>query len=142
MKRIINESFQDITKFLKGTRLRIMIENEFPEIKSSPESVEDEVLEFIIDQTYFEFPDDYDLPEITDAVVMKVVGNDTEIVDSSHSVIKFNGTLYDYTAHRYVDAFNDLLTYGRTPVIQSVITNDKQLNDGVSTVKGYALMSY
>lgn len=137
----IYESLQDVESFLKN-EVKGLLEDEFSQIKKSPESVGDpEVNEFIINRVADKFPDEMK-PESVMVAVVKVLGDETEIVTADHSVIKFNGYLYDFTAHQFTDEYSNLLTFGQIPVIQSVITDDSQVNEGVSTVKSYALVEY
>lgn len=137
----IYESLQDVESFLKN-EVKGLLEDEFSQIKNSPESVGDpEVNEFIINRVADKFPDEMK-PESVMVAVVKVLGDETEIVTADHSVIKFNGYLYDFTAHQFTEEYNNLLTFGQIPVIQSVITDDSQVNEGVSTVKSYALVEY
>lgn len=139
MIKILNESLQDVDSFLKS-EVKVLIEDQIPHSKKDPN--DSEVNEFIMNRVSEEFPEDTNRPEIVSVAAIKVQGEETEVITTDHQVIKFNGYLYDYTAHRFVDEFNGLLTFGQVPVIQPVITNDSQINDKISTVKFYALVEY
>lgn len=137
----ILESLQDVESFIKND-LKKMIEDQFPKIRKSPELVGDEeVVEFAINRIADQFPDDL-RPESVTVAVVKVQGSETEIVTADHQVIKFNGYLYDFTAHQFTEEYNNLLTFGQVPVIQSRITDDSQVNEGASTVKSYVMVEY
>lgn len=139
MMRIIKESLQDVSDYLRSSGLKEELVNELPKIVDSPESVEYGVNDYIVSLVQERFPDEPE-PQITDVMVIKVQGDDTEIVSSDHEVIEFNGVLYDYTAHQFSNSYNNLLSWNSVPVTQPVITNDRQINDGVSSVKYYALL--
>ena len=137
----IYESLQDVESFLIND-MKELLAQQFSQIKKSPESVGDpEVNEFVVNRVVDEFPDEMK-PESVSVVVIKVQGDETEIVTADHTVVKFNGYLYDFTAHQFTEEYNNLLTFDQIPVVQSVITDDSQVNDGVSTVKSYALVEY
>lgn len=137
----ILESLQDVESFIKND-LKKMIEDQFPEIRKSPELVgDDEVVEFAINRIADQFPDDF-RPESVTVAVVKVQGSETEIVTADHQVLKFNGYLYDFTAHQFTEEYNNLLTFGQVPVIQSRITDDSQVTEGASTVKSYVMVEY
>lgn len=141
MIKILNESLQDVDSFLKND-IKELLSEQFPSISKNPEDIgEIEINEFIVNRVVDEFPDEM-RPELVQVVVIKVLREETEIVSGDHQVIKFNGYLYDYTAHQFTEEYNNLLTFGQIPVIQTVIKDDSQVNDGVSTVKSYALVEY
>lgn len=137
--KIIKESLQDISDYLRSSELKDDIILEYPEIKNDPESVEYGVNDYVISSVEARFSENI-LPKTADVVVLKIQGDDTEVLSSDHEVVEFNGTFYDYTAHQFSDSYNNLLTFNSIPVTQQVITNDRQLNDGVSSVKSYALL--
>lgn len=136
---ILNESLQDVDNYLKSSELKDSILEEFPEIKNDPESVDYEVSDFVVSQISSRFPDDRP-PEVVNVEVLKVAGDETEVISTDHSVVNFNGSFYDFTAHQFSDSYSKLLSYVNVPVTQKVITNDLQINDGVSSVKSYALL--
>lgn len=136
---ILNESLQDVDNYLKSSELKDSILEEFPEIKNDPESVDYEVSDFVASQISSRFPDDRP-PEVVNVEVLKVAGDETEVISTDHSVVNFNGSFYDFTAHQFSDSYSKLLSYVNVPVTQKVITNDLQINDGVSSVKSYALL--
>lgn len=137
----IYESIQDVESFIKDD-IKDLLADQFPDIKKSPESVGDyEVVEFVINRVADKFPDEM-RPESVTVAVVKVQGEETEIVTADHQVVKFNGYLYDFTAHQFTEEYNNLLTFAQVPVIQFVVNSDSQVNEGVSTVKSYALIEY
>ena len=141
MMRILEESLQDVSNFLISKELKDLITEKFPDIIREPELVEDEVNEFVVQEILSQY-DENILPKIVQVVVIKVLGDESEIVTAQHRVIEYNGTLYDYTAHQFTEEFNNLIKFGMIPVVQSVINSDAQINDGVSTIKSYALLEY
>lgn len=136
---ILNESLQDVDNYLRSSELKDSILEEFPEIKNDPGSIDYEVCDFVITNISERFPNDRS-PESVRAEVLKVVGDEIEVISTDHFIVKFNGTFYDFTAHQFSDSYSKLLTYNNVPVTQKVITNDLQINDGVSSVKSYALL--
>lgn len=141
MMKILEESLQDVSNFLISKELKDLIVDKFPLIKKDPESVEDSVNDFVVQEVLSQF-DENILPKVTQVVVIKVLGDESEIVTAQHRVVEYNGTYYDFTAHQFTEEFNNLIKFGMTPVVQSVITSDAQINDGVSTIKSYALLEY
>lgn len=140
MLRIINESLQDVSDYLRSSDLKEEVRLEYPSVVNNPASIEDEVNHYIVSLVEDRFPNE-PIPEIVSVVVIKIIGDISEVLSSDHQVIEFNGTFYDYTAHQYSDSYNSQITYSQSiPVTQQVVTNDRQLNDGISSVKGYALL--
>lgn len=139
--KILEESLQDVSNFLVSKELKDLIVDKFPSIRKDPESVEDDVNDFVVQEILSQF-DENILPKVTQVVVIKVLGDESEIVTAQHRVVEYNGTYYDFTAHQFTEEFNNLIKFGMTPVVQSVITSDAQINDGVSTIKSYALLEY
>lgn len=139
--KILEESLQDVSNFLVSKELKDLIIDKFPSIRKDPESVEDDVNDFVVQEILSQF-DENILPKVTQVVVIKVLGDESEIVTAQHRVVEYNGTYYDFTAHQFTEEFNNLIKFGMTPVVQSVITSDAQINDGVSTIKSYALLEY
>lgn len=137
--RILKETLQDVVDYLQSSELKDDLVNRFPEVKKDPSSVEYGVNDFIIESVIERFPDE-PIPDLAEVVVIKALGSNTEVVSTDHEVIKFNGTYYDYTAHQFSDAYSNLLSFNNVPVTQKVITNDRQINSGVSSVKSYALL--
>lgn len=139
MIAILNESLQDVDNYLKSSELKDSILEEFPEIKNDPDLIDYEVSDFVVSQVSSRFPDDRS-PEVVNVEVLKVAGDETEVISTDHFVVRFNGSFYDFTAHQFSDSYSKLLSYVNVPVTQKVITNDLQINDGVSSVKSYALL--
>ena len=100
---------------------------------------DDSTVDALLYEVGDQFPDDAP-PKLSSVVVLKVQGDEVEIVDSGHTVLEYNGFYYDYTPLQYNDEFNNLITEKNIPIVQKVISNDDQINDKVSTVKGYALL--
>lgn len=143
MRRIIVESFKDVESYLRGQILKDQLVEEFAMMKSNPASIDKEVAEFVVDQVHQR----YSAEEVSDivvaqAIVVKVFDGETDIVTTDHYVVRYNGMFYDFTAHQFGDAFNNLIKFTDAPVVQPVITNDRQLSSSVSTVKAYALLEY
>lgn len=138
MIKILRESLQDVENFLQTSELRDQILNAVPEVRDDPFSVETEVSQFIVNIVRERFPDER-LPKIVLVSAVKVVGNDIEVLSTGHQVVEYNNNYYDFTAHQFNDSFRDL-SISNIPVVQSVITNDRQINEGVSTIKSYALL--
>lgn len=141
MMKILEESLQDVSNFLISKELKDLIVDKFPTIRKDPESVEDDVNDFVVQEILSQFDENIQ-PKVTQVVVIKVLGDESEIVTAQHRVVEYNGTYYDFTAHQFTEEFNNLIKFGMTPVVQSVITSDAQINDGVSTIKSYALLEY
>lgn len=138
MIRILKESLQDVENYLQTSDLRDQILNEFPDVRDNPESVEFEVVSFIVDLVSERFPDE-PKASVDTVTVLKVIGNDIDPLSTSHVVVKFNNNYYDFTAHQFSDSFRNL-NFSNVPVVQSVITNERQVSEGVSTVKSYVLL--
>lgn len=139
MIKILKESFQDVSNYLTSSSLKEKLSQEFPDYRTDPQKDEEEVLKKIVDLAQEEYPDEGTLL-IEDVTVLQVMGDEVEVLSASHPVIQYNGTWYDFTAHQFSESFNRLLDYSKVPIIQSVITNDGQIADGVSSVKYYALL--
>lgn len=140
MRRIITESFQDIETYLLSQELMDKLTEELPGWSNgdySSDEITDKVVEILTD----EFPDDSGFVSER-VIVLKVKGEDVEVVTADHYAIRYNGSYYDYSAVLLNDSFSGLINRESTPVVQNVITNDLQINDKVSTVKGYAMLAY
>lgn len=137
--RILKEALQDVSDYLQSSDLKESLINKFPEIREDPSSVEYGVNDFIIDSVVERFPEE-PIPDLVGVIVIKVLGEESEVISTDHEVIKFNGTFYDYTAHQFSDSYSNLLSFNNIPVTQKVVTNDRQINDGISSVKSYALL--
>lgn len=138
MIKILKESIQDVENFLQTSELRGQVLDEIPEVRDDPSSVETEVNQFILNAIKKRFPDERS-PKVVTVSVVKVVGSDIDVLSTGHQVVEFNNNYYDFTAHEFSDTFRGLSILN-TPVVQSVITNDRQISEGVSTVKSYALL--
>lgn len=139
MIRILKESLQDVSNYLTSSDLVQSLQTKIPEVKSYPEFVEVDVCYTVVDLVKEVFPDEKE-PTVVTTEVLKVVDEETEVLSSDHSVVEFNGTLYDFTAHQFKDSYSGLLSYEEVPVVQKVVTNDLQVNSGISSVKSYALV--
>lgn len=135
--RILKESFQDVEAYLRGSDLISKIVEEFGDDFSL---YNEEVTNFVKSEVENQF-DDTDV-KVEKVVVCKVVGEDIDLISSDHYVINYNGTYYDYTAQEFNDSFNGLIKLTSIPVVQNVIHSDNQLNDKLSTIKGYVLLGY
>lgn len=135
----IFESLQDVSDYLKLECYSDLF-SEFGDL-SKYNGTDDKVVNFIISFVKEHFPDE-PVPTSVDVVVVKVLGDDTEVVSTDHKVVAYNGYYYDFTACQFNDEYGNLITEGNLPVIQPVITNDSQINDKVSTVKSYALVGF
>ena len=138
MMKILKESFQDVSDYLRSSDIKEELIEEFPEIKDYPDQVEDEVNRYIIDLVEERFSDAK--IEVVLVSILKIVDSESEIVAQDHPVIEFNGVLYDYTAHQFIDSYSGLLSYSAVPVTQQVVTNERQLTSGISSVKSYAML--
>lgn len=138
MMRILKESFQDVSDYLRSSELKDQVAENFPEIKSDPEDLETDICGYIVDLIEERFPD----AEATTSVVsvIKIVDDDSEVVAFEHPVIEFNGVLYDFTATQFKDSYSNLLNYDALPVTQQVVTNENQLSSGISSVKSYTML--
>lgn len=138
MMRILKESFQDVSDYLRSSELKDQVAENFPEIKSDPEDLETDICGYIVDLVEERFPD----AEVTTSVVsiIKIVDDDSEVIAFEHPVIEFNGVLYDFTATQFKDSYSNLLNYNILPVTQQVVTNENQLNSGISSVKSYTML--
>lgn len=139
MIRILNESLQDVSDYLRSSDIKEELVEEIPEIMNDPGPYESKINELVVNLVVDRFPSE-PTPKVVPVVVIKSFGDDSEVVSSDHEVIEFNGSLYDYTAHQFTDSYSDLINYQVIPVTQNVITNDSQINSGVSSVKSYALL--
>lgn len=140
MMRIIKESLQDVSNYLRSTDLKDEVLNEYPEWRNNPTSVSDDINFYILDLVKERFPDETTHPDVILTTVFKVYGEESEVISTDHLVVKFNGTYYDYTAHEFNDSFDNKLSFEVVPVTQSTITSNRQINSGVSSVKYYALL--
>lgn len=138
MMRILKESFQDVSDYLRSSDIKEELIEEFPEIKSSPGQIEDIVNDYIIDLVEERFPDSQ--IEVDTVSVIKIVDDESEVIAPEHPVIEFNGVLYDFTAHQFAESYSGLLSYSTVPVTQQVVTNDRSLSAGISSVKSYAML--
>lgn len=135
--KILKESFQDVEAYLRSSDLISKIIKEFGDDFSS---YNEEVINFVENEVESQF-DDTNI-KVEKVVVCKVVGEDVDLINSDHYVINYNGTYYDYTAQEFNDSFNGLIKLTSIPVVQNVIHSDNQLNDKLSTIKGYVLLGY
>lgn len=131
---VILEEIQDIVSWLFNDALS--------EVSSISSDDSQEVSDFIVKRASETFPDDNILPEVERVIVFKVVGDEINHIDSDHYVVRYNGDYYDYTASQYNEEFRGLIKESDLPVVQRVIVSDRQINQGVSTVKGYVLLRY
>lgn len=134
---ILKESFQDVESYLRSSDLIDKITDEFGNDFSD---FDKEVSEFVIQIVEDQFEDQSIKTERV--VVCKVVGEDVDLINSDHTVVNYNGSYYDYTAQKFNDSFNGLIKLTSIPVVQNVIHSDNQLNDKLSTIKGYVLLGY
>lgn len=134
MMKILTESLQDISDFLLSTDLRKSVLKRYPDI--SPES---DVLNYIMEQVASQY-DDTPRPEIVTVSALKVVGYESDVMSTSHKVIQFNGSYYDFTANQFTEEFSNLIKVSMLPVVQPVIKSDSQIKDTVSTIKSYVLL--
>ena len=138
MIKILDESIQDVEAFLKNDVID-MIKEDFPEYVKDPASIDEMVAGYVVGVLNDMYPDE--IPAFNPQVAaVKVLGDETEFLTTDHYVVKFNGYFYDYTAHQFTEEYSGKITIDRMPVVQRVLTDDSQINDGVSTVKSYALV--
>lgn len=141
MIKILNESYQDVENFLKSNELIDIVKTTYPNYVNNPKSVEHEVNDLILQEISSQY-DETIYPQEVRVVVIKISGDDIAIITSDHFVIEYNGFYYDFTAHQFKEEYNNLIKVGLIPVIQPIITSDRQITDSVSTVKSYALLEY
>lgn len=139
MIKILKESFQDVSSYLTSSDFKQSLQESVPEIRTNPEFSEIDVCSSVVDLVTEQFPDEME-PKVVTTEVLKVQGDEIEVLSSDHNVVEFNGVLYDFTAHQFAESYNGLLDYDEVPVTQEVITNDLQVSDGVSSVKSYVLV--
>lgn len=139
MIKILEETLQDIQSYLTSAELMDKINEEYPEIKDDPSGFEDDICQFVLEQVGEVFPEDYNTPSVTVVEVIKVAGSETETLSTDHPVVKFNGQYYDYTATAFSDSYSGLINFDKLPVTQKVLSTMSQVNQGVSSVKSYAL---
>ena len=77
-----------------------------------------------------------DIDGMGGAILSKLAFDNIDIIDTVHPVINYNGNYYDYTAQRYNNSFDDLISTTNIPITQSIIHSDNQINSNLSTVKG------
>lgn len=140
MKRIIEESIQDIDAYLTSSEIKDKLVEEYPNLRDDPSLDEADINEYVVELVGKSFPDESLQPSIVFSEVVKVLGSETETIATGHPVVRYNGQLYDYTASQFNDSYNDLITFDKLPVTQRVISSPSQVNQGVSSVKSYALI--
>ena len=137
MRKIIFESFQDVELYLRSPELIDEIVKEFGTDFSQVDSRD--ISEFVVRKVKEVY--DYDLNS-EKVVICKVVDEEIDLIGQSHTVVVFNSNYYDYNAQSYNDSFNGMIRVGNLPVVQPVIHSDEQVNDKLSTVKGYVILGY
>lgn len=137
--KILRESYQDIESYLRGSELLESIFSKYGK-NFAVELTSGEVCNYVRDLVNQMF--DTDQIKVEEVSICKATGNQFDLIESTHEVINYNGSYYDYCALAFNDSFNGLIKIANLPIVQKVVHSDKQITDRLSTVKGYVILGY